>query len=174
MMLTEQQRRRVTYLVHGAWDGEAGGEEAEFDAEEFDRRFAEVLGQAEAPEELHLYAVHHNWDDGVEKLRMVIDHPLCDAGTALVAFWLGEPAALYHRAQAGELEDDEREVYGFLKEVESRYVSGRFGSRRIRVDPRNMLGCDWVEVSPGETGAELIPDEMKRASPGQEIEEHDF
>ncbi len=42
-------------------------------------------------EELHVVAANYHWDgsEQLQSLYAIIDHPLCDAGTALLLFWKG-------------------------------------------------------------------------------------
>lgn len=41
--------------------------------------------------QLHEIADQWNWDDGLEELHLIIEHPACALGTALLIYWRGHP-----------------------------------------------------------------------------------
>ena len=177
--MTDKQRNRVHYLLNGSWpivDGWTSGSprnvEVDPDPEEYARRFPEVLLSVEDPAELHQFALNYNWDDGWGYLDQVVSSPLCDQGTALLIFWLSEPTMFYQPER--ELEQWEVERHRLIKKIETKYLVEGFASRKIRVDPTDLFGMDYVADSEGEVGFENIPEELKRASPGVAVEPIEF
>lgn len=142
MALTPEQVDRLERLTEDEWEDRA----------EFDAFFDSVTD----PEELHLFADGYNWDNGRDVLRRVVQHPLCDLGTALLVYWRGGPAYYLRYADPSGVPAYERDGYDFVQEVESRILSGHYGSARLPFDPRNDAGTDLTreyrkEALPGRT-----------------------
>lgn len=85
----------------------------------------------QSKEELHVVADHLNWDgEGVESLYAILDHPHCDAGTALLLFWKGSGySALSPNPGLATLEEIE-----FFSELHRRFVSKAFNTYDIAFD----------------------------------------
>src|SRR5882724_11497538 len=81
MSLSESQLNRVQRMTRDEWESE----------DELWQFFETVTDT----EELHLYADGFNWDTGVEELRRVIRHPLCDRGTAFLFTGVVVPAGMH-------------------------------------------------------------------------------
>src|SRR5690349_11672254 len=79
MRLTPAQQERLRYLLEDEWADEA-------DEKHSMLTFREHIGAVESPEELHLFAGNFNWDCGWEELVVVLEHPKCDYGTALMVY----------------------------------------------------------------------------------------
>ena len=124
MELTAEQKARIEYLLYECED---------------DAVFARTLAQISSPAELHAFAYDFNWDCGVEELRAVLEHPLCDRGTALMIYWLGDPMYFADFSTADDVPDVNRDGYRFIKFVESQLVADRFTSNEIRFDPMVIL-----------------------------------
>lgn len=90
-----------------------------------------TIEDLQTKEELHAVADNYNWDDSSDALYAFIDHPLCDAGTALLLFWKG----------AGYQELSEKSTYAteqkiiFFKELIRRFDNKEFNSYQIAYDP---------------------------------------
>jgi hypothetical protein len=82
-MLSEEQQRRVRYLVALDYVSDTGSPDDDAITR---HRFDSTLRRM-GPEELHQFAGNYNCDCGAEGLRRVIRHPHCDRGTALMVFW---------------------------------------------------------------------------------------
>lgn len=174
LILTRQQIRRITFLLHAVWKSDDDPDEDEVveDMDLFQEQlFPQALAEVETPEELHYYAMNFNWDDDLAYLRSVIHHPLCDQGTALMLFWLGQPDLLYGWEAEGKIMSLHDDGLSFVKEIQAEYLRSGFPNRRIRVDPTNMVpGVDYTKPDAGSTGMHLIPEAMKRASPGKPLD----
>lgn len=99
---------------------------------------ARFLAQTTDARELHAFAYLWNWDNGVEPLRAVIEHPCCDLGTAMMVFWLGEP----EDALLGDLETDKDELQ-LLRAIDARMNAGGYATANIAFEPH----VDWEEAS---------------------------
>src|SRR5690349_7926759 len=62
----------------------------------------QVVASLQAPLEVHLFASNWNSDGGVSPLLQVVQHPFCDAGTALWLYWDNDP---YFYAQFHNIDD---------------------------------------------------------------------
>jgi hypothetical protein len=174
LILTRQQIQRIILLLHAYRENDDDPESyEEIELEHFMMLYPRILAEVESPEELHYYAINYNWDDGLDLLRPVIDHPLCDQGTALFLFWLGQPDWFYDREADGRIGSGDSDNLRFLKDVQAKYLESGFPSHRIRVDPTDMVfGVDYTEPGPDSTGVGigLVPALMKQASPGEPLE----
>lgn len=160
MSLSPQQRLRVEALLNDG-DAAAGATDADLES-----AFETLFGQIESAEELHHLAANVNWDGGLDLLRRIVAHPLCDAGTALMLFWLGAPGYVYSDRAAIDPLPDHAENLAFLREIERKYVEDGFASRTIRVDPRDLYGSDEVAAYAAEGGMRRVDERMKEPSPG--------
>lgn len=103
---------------------------------------------------LHRKALRHNWDGGTWKLHKILDDAACDYGTALMIYWLGSPGYYQQYAKLSDAEDYEREVFGFLRELEKRLLKRDFATSDILFNPRwdrttiNPAGHDWTASNP--------------------------
>lgn len=77
--LTPEQQARVEFLLYECYETES---------------ITENLKQLESTQEIHEFATNYNWDYGIEPLKLILQHPLCDRGTALKIYWLGQPDSL--------------------------------------------------------------------------------
>ncbi|MGX2954874.1 DUF4274 domain-containing protein [Shewanella sp. JL219SE-S6] len=62
-------------------------------------------------EELHYVAANLNWDNGLESPAAILNHPLCDAGTALLLYWYGQ--GFFHSNPA-DAEPEEKALFDRL------------------------------------------------------------
>lgn len=62
-------------------------------------------------------AADHNWDNGHEPLKKILNSPDCDKGTALLIYWLAKPEyyAKYEYPEA--IPNMEWEAYQFILKV---------------------------------------------------------
>lgn len=100
-------------------------------------------------EKLHRRAEDHNYDDSPSKLRTIIRSKNCDLGTALLAYWRGDPN--YYRLFPNRWamkEDAAADVamFDLLVEIEKRVLEGRYSNSEICFDPFNDVGrTNWAE-----------------------------
>jgi hypothetical protein len=180
-VLSRAQVRRVRFLLYGSWDDdnpmgylddEDGGDRAGYDVLPDDRtgQFAQELARVESPVELHYFAMNYNWDNGEDAVRAVIDHPLCDMGTASMIYWLAQPDLLLGWEAEGRCSKSELDDLAFVKRLQIRLLERDFGHRQIRFDPRNFLGVDYTQPDAGSTGMPLVPKALKEPTQGRELD----
>jgi hypothetical protein len=121
-------------------------------------QFFETVTDAE---ELHLYADGFNWDTGVEELRRVIRHPLCDRGTAILIYWRGAPGWYARYADRSETRNpDQADHFDLLREIEQKIIGGHFRTRRFHYDPKSDRGHDMTTRYGSAVQNRQIPPEM--------------
>jgi len=110
---------------------------------------------------LHLYADGFNWDTGVEELRRVTRHPLCDRGTALLIYWRGGPGWYAQYSDRAEIRSaDEADGYDLSQEIDRLIIQGRFATYRFHYDPTNDRGTDLTRGPSDVPQVRQIPREM--------------
>lgn len=81
-------------------------------------------------EELHAVADNYNWDnDDIDTFKSFLNHPLCDAGTAVLLFWKG---AGY---QALSDKNNDEQMKKFFEELVRQFRAKEFNSYQIAYDP---------------------------------------
>jgi hypothetical protein len=100
------------------------------------------------PEELHVFATLWNWDGDNDAMLAVTRNPACDAGTALMIYWLNGPEYFCRFDGPEAASEYERDGYALHSEVEARLLAGEFSSRRIPYDPR-ADGLVTGQTAPG-------------------------
>ena len=160
MRFTEKQLNRVSYLVSGSYL-------VVDDPIETERNLTRALAEIESPEELHLFAANYVWECGIELLKRILFHPLCDKGTGMLIYFTARPEFLYRRFQEGEpFLGDQSKWFGFLKMIEKICARDNFPSKRIRVNPTAVAHRNALE----KPGSELIPAIMKTPTEGEPVE----
>jgi hypothetical protein len=113
------------------------------------------------PEELHLFADGFNWDTGVEAVKRVIRHPLCDRGTALLIYWRGAPG--YYARYSDHSEITERDYvahFDLLREIEQKILAGHFRKHQFHYDPKSDHGHNMTTQYSSDRQKRQIPPEM--------------
>jgi hypothetical protein len=132
--------------------------------------FTDREDQLQTSEEVHLYALCYNWDDGDESMRRLIDHPEIDAGTALLIYWRASPSFFCQFATRDEVPEWTRSCYDLIKEIERRFIEGSYIRREFRYDPKNHQGYDITHEGRTVVNQQAIPDIMYEATPGISID----
>lgn len=91
-----------------------------------------VVEALESKEELHFVASHFNWDGNTESLSAIVDHPLCDAGTGLLLYWLGQ--GYYYLVKNLNSEYDQQ-LHGLFQKIVDKFLSNDFATYQIAFDP---------------------------------------
>lgn len=116
-------------------------------------RFGLPKGSASLPKmgpyELHRVVDEYNWDDGAKKLTDVVRHPSCDKATALLVYWLSEPAEYTQYAKPADAPKGERKMLELLREIEKKMASGGFGTELIPFDVSDVGGTDLSDDDAG-------------------------
>ncbi|MBO2638671.1 DUF4274 domain-containing protein [Shewanella algae] len=87
-----------------------------------------TIAELQSMEELHYVAANLNWDNGLASPAAILNHPLCDAGTALLLYWYGQ--GFFHSNPA----DAEPEEKALFDRLITRFSQGDFVSYRIAFD----------------------------------------
>lgn len=160
MALTAQQRKRVAWLI----DGHLADD---YDEATFDARWNREFAALSTPEELFLFASESHPSQEPAEWRRVLDHPLCDQGTALLIFWRNSPVYCYGDEPAGGWGHN-RERYELVREIAGRCAAGEYPSAVVRFDPANFKRFSFFA---GHTAAELerVPAHIRIPSPGKPV-----
>jgi hypothetical protein len=153
-MLSPKQSQHLRRFANGG----------DFDSDE---AFYAALRKLETAEELHYLAQILNWDDyRTEKaLGWILDHPKCDAGTALQIYWLNQPVDIYDSVLKGSIPKWQEDAYKLHKKIEKSYLAGKFSTRRFAFDPSTE---NYEATSPA---AQAIPQELKSPISGLDLGE---
>ncbi len=144
MSLTDEQLKRIDFLLYECED---------------DATFTQTLHRIESPAELHALAQQINWDGGFDGLNAVLQHPLCDRGTALMIYWLGEPTYFADFASDDDVPDVSQPLKQFLNRVETQLINKQFKSNTICFDP--MADLNVIQRGKIEN-IDSIPSALKR------------
>ncbi|MCU8008923.1 MAG: DUF4274 domain-containing protein [Shewanella sp.] len=88
------------------------------------------ISDLQSMEELHFVAANLNWDnDDPDMVRAIIEHPLCDAGTALLLYWYGQG---FYYSTPETLDTPFGQLF---KTITDRFVARGYASYKIHFDP---------------------------------------
>ena len=87
------------------------------------------------PEQLDAFVQSWNWDGGNERLKQILEHPLCERATALRVYWLGSPQYYLQYRDRSEVRDYELDAWDFLRWIEERYADSQFVDGDIYYSP---------------------------------------
>lgn len=88
------------------------------------------ISDLQSMEELHFVAANLNWDnDDPDMVRAIIEHPLCDAGTALLLYWYGQG---FYYSTPETLDTPFGQLF---KTITDRFVERGYASYKIHFDP---------------------------------------
>lgn len=113
MELSAVRRDHLDFILRGPEDD---------DYTEWDTLYyGDFVSPLESALELHYLAREWNWDDGktAEVMTSIINHPLCDRGTALLLYWDG--AAPYLERNIAMVEEWERPIAELARRVKAAY-----------------------------------------------------
>lgn len=153
--MTQSEIDTLIFLISDQWLHDDDDAEYTHSWQEFARHCRTL----HSPIALHCLAANLNWDYGLNGLRTVLDQHLCDRGTALMIYWLGEP---------GHMAIMDAPTAAMLNDLQQRYLSDAFTSKMIAVDPRDILGMNELEA--GDTSA--IPQRMQAPTEGIDATPH--
>lgn len=106
-------------------------------------------------------------DEGFEWPQSIAIHPYCDAGTALMLYWMESPEFLYENMGGDDSTASSIARLKYIKSIEQNYLSGMYRTSKIKVDPKvtltsrkNVAKFRWLPVgmlspSPGRAVATL-------------------
>lgn len=108
---------------------------------ELARAADEVVTRQATAHELHFASDRHNWDEGQRFLRWVTKQPQCDPATALMIYFRAQPAWFYGLRKP---DADQARTVRWLRSIELRMTSARFGPVSIPYDPVEDVGREAV------------------------------
>jgi len=123
------------------------------------------IEHAADPREPHLYAVHYDWDQGIDPLIAIADHPRCDKATALYLYWGSGPEWFLQYTSAAPVAPHAEEMYAFMKSIERRYLNNSYTSSGVGFDPTG-----WAGSYEEQRGDARLPQQMYRPVDGVQIE----
>lgn len=163
MNYSKKQINRLNYLLMDEWVVD--------DPDESEKNLISALSEIESSEELHQFAGNFNSDGGVDVLRKVINHRLCDKGTALMIYHLLRPGYYYRQLDKGKpFMPDQQDAFDLITEIEERCKKNAFSQSAINFDPHNSRGRDLLKEDSANPGNRLVPEMMKNPTPGKEVE----
>lgn len=163
MNYSDEQMKRLRYLLLDEW--------VSGDPYESEKNLNQALERIESSQELHQFAGNFNADGGIDVLRKIINHPLCDKGTALMVYCMGRPGYYYRQLERKKfLKPDQQEAFTLLKEIEEKYTSNVFAGSTIKFDPHNARGQDLLKEDSANPGNKMVPGVMKIATDGDTVE----
>jgi len=141
--LTSEKQARLNYLLYEC---------------ESTKSFAKTLEQVESSNEIDEFVNQYNWDFGSEPLKLVLQNPLCDRGTALKIYWLVKPDYYSGYLKIEDVPTSERDDYLFLKFIESLFKNkSSFRFNNIHFDPTDEYSVEnWRSI----VKYSEIPDEL--------------
>jgi hypothetical protein len=157
--LTPQQRQRVAWII----DGHLADD---YDEDTHEQQRAQALAELATPEELFLFASESHPAQEPGKWRWVIEHPLCDRGTALLVFWRNSPVRVYSDELCENESDRERSE--LVREIAARCAANQWPFSRVRFDPTAFKGFSFLDsYEPDELAR--VPAHMLIPTPGAPV-----
>ena len=143
MVVSDERRKWIEKVaVGGVYDDLSEDEHDALTDDDHDKPSREFFASVTDPEELHIFAGLYNWDGGVEDLQRVARHPLCDLGTALLVYWLGQPGFDLRYSDRDAVPGHRRETWDLLREIEERVAAGAYRTATQPFNPANDKGED--------------------------------
>jgi hypothetical protein len=134
-----------------------------YDEATFESRWEREFAALSSPEELFLLASGSHPAQSPAEWQRLLDHPLCDQGTALLVFWRNSPVYYYGDEPAGGWD---RERFELVRTIAGRCATGGYPTAVVRFDPAAFKGHSFLS---GYTATELarVPAHMRVACPGE-------
>lgn len=168
MALTEKQRKRIAYMKDGYL--------VDKDEVIFQTRFDRAFAAMSSPEEFFLFASESHPNQEPDEWRKILNHTLCDQGTALLVYWRCSPITCYKARYDFFVESSINEDYWnfikpgfeFLKEIEKQYGGSGYPSRIVRFDPNHFKGRSFFRAHSVED-LSRVPILMREPSEGESV-----
>lgn len=128
----------------------------------------EKLESLKSPEELHAFAGAYDLDHGVLPLRWVAEHACCDRGTAVMVFWMVDPARCQAFSTREECPEAERDRWDLLQHIMRRDALGGYPGTAIRYDPDE----DGILEEPDHEPAWEIPEALLAQELGEDFPDY--
>lgn len=164
LTLTEEQRRRVRWLIDGHLEVDSNPSDANWE-----KRWEAEYDKIASPQELFLFAAHSHASLEPQEWQRILANPFCDRGTALLIYWRNSPVRYNAYASRDEVPDVDRPRYDIVKEIESRFRHSTFSTSLVRFDPTNLRGLNFLKRY-SEDELKRVPIEMRQPTPGEPVE----
>ncbi len=163
LTISKEQQKFIDEIILGNYFDYLG-EESILSSEDFKKRQLEGFHKLDSSEELQYLMEWWNWDDGNEIPNLVLNHPKCDYGTALMVYWMFDPSEYTMYDNEKNVPDFLLEDYKMLKELEHRLVAGEFVLSRIKYNPSLPQ-----HSTPKALENPSIPEKLKKESNGDDF-----
>ena len=144
-------RSRKNYVLDmsGQWIDRFDGDDEAFDAEvrKWDRNRNVFLRECTVPAELHLFAFHWNWDNGIKSLRKLIKNPYCDSGTAMMVYWFSNPHYYCEFRKLTDCPEYNRDALALSRYIEWKFSREGFWSQLVPFDPKPWLTDEYDQYA---------------------------
>ena len=142
--LARQQVRTTTHAV----SARLTSERMKFILQSIAEPNTHLLADSIDPIELHVFASNWNCDRGVEPLLEIVQHKVCDAGTALWLYWDNDPYFYLPYRSVNDADDDEtRTMLQLSRTVEDRISANNFKTSTVPFDPRPWINEKYAAAS---------------------------
>lgn len=139
------------------------------------KNLEKLLAAVSSPLEIHRMLNGFNWDndlpdeheDGKGDLDLLLEHPLCDPATVLMAYWKAAPR-YYSRFLAEDDIEFNREGFTRVQGLHRLLALRLHEPSKIGYDPRSHEGYDWTDTYKEDERPDsfyIIPKEFERAMP---------
>ena len=114
--LTSDQQSRVIDFADGAWVVDRP-DDPDGSRQDSDFALARILDSVESPHELFEMIVRYDFELGRTPLIRLIDHPLTDAGVALLLYWRWSPDFYARKRSESDLRPYQHEGWQGLQHI---------------------------------------------------------
>jgi hypothetical protein len=158
MELSEERIRYIRSLSNGEWITPPPKDGDEYDKwlDDLEKETLEFIENNTNPLELHTFANTYNWDDGEELMVKIAHHPYCEAGTALLIYWVGGAAWQSQYASRDEVKRGDHALYDLIHYIQDKYLSGGYPKKFVNYDPADESDATPPNPEWGE-GKQEIP-----------------
>ena len=114
-------------------------------------------------EEQYLLVSEYNWDDGAEVLNYIANSDKCDAGTAVMIFWMAEPDFYMQYKRKQDADEWAQDVWQLLQNVIVRFKTIGYASARLAYAVSHKPLMDALPLS---KGIWLLPNTITQGTNG--------
>lgn len=130
------QSELVNYLIEGDWQTS--------DNETSLKNFKSAFNALESGASIHDFAYGYNFDNGVEELLLVLNHPKIDKATVLAMFWMLGPGYFQQYETADEIPEFEVNHFNSVLKVHAFLQTVKKRDQTLSFDPKNDDQLDWT------------------------------
>lgn len=112
-------------------------------------------------------ADEYNWDDGLDRVKQMLDDENCELGTASLLYWRTDPSYYKKFASKEEAQPYQQPYMDLIADLETRIAAGAFPCQYVSFDPRK----DQI-IDDNDPMIKKIPEVMLKAVVAPEGEEY--